>query len=408
MLPSSLLAGLIVLVQTPGTVRTPGKKPQSPDGNYQPAVKLPDDFVRYARVPDGGIQPHVVAAGDELAVLYFKGDAQSGDLFLTRSKDEARTFAPSARVDAEPGTVLTQEAGHSGALTVGADGRALVAWVAGGAAPALRFAREKAGGGFDAPLDLGSPAQLCRTCALVADAQGRVRVFYVALDPEVGEGEKPGLRIWMRVSEDGATFGAPEAIDQKPDGVAASSAIDARIDRDSGAIYVFYVSAGRHGGPEVKLLASTDGGAKFASRVIVLATRHDVVPHSRPSLSQEVATDRTVGKPLVIASWDLYAQVNWGGIDPASHKLQQNIPVSPRETRTSRRYCAVGLSAGTEYLMAWLEQPVGDRSAPPVLAWQVWFIDGLAPLGWGQAPIGPGVSSPAVIANHPRGFTILY
>jgi len=82
--------------------------------------------------------------------------------------------------------------------------------------------------------------------------------------------------------------------------------------------------------------------------------------------------------------------------------------VSPRETRTSRRYRAVGLSAGTEYLMAWLEQPVGDRSAPPVLAWQVWFIDGLAPLGWGQAPIGPGVSSPAVIANHPRGFTILY
>ncbi len=374
---------------------------------FEPAVQLPEDFVRYARVPEGGIQPRVEAVEGATLVLYFKGDATQGDLYLTRSRDEARTFGPSLRLNAAP--VLTQEAGHSGALDAGPDGRAHVVWVAGGETRTLQYAREQAEGELGPVQDLGAPARLTLSPAVAVDAEGTVRVFFVAEDTHAVEGETPGLRIWMRTSRAGGEFDAPVAIDQKIDGVSESSGISAHVDRVSATIYLLYVTAGgRRGGSEVRLLSSTDGGAKFLSKVLELAMKHDGPTQAMPTLSQEIASERTKQKAASIASWDTYGRVFWGAIDGASNKLVGGIPITTRGEAKARRLRSVGLASGSEYLLAWLEHPVGDRSQPLRVGWQIWFVDGLTPLGWGQAGEPAGASFPAVIANRERGFTILY
>ncbi len=400
-LSAALPATLAVLAAVPGAPQDEGERKK-----FEPAVQLPEDFVRYARVPEGGIQPRVEAVEGATIVLYFKGDATQGDLYLTRSRDEARTFGPSLRLNAAP--VLTQEAGHSGALDAGPDGLAHVVWVAGGETRTLQYAREQAEGELGPVQDLGAPARLALSPAVAVDAEGTVRVFFAAEDTQALEGETPGLRIWMRTSRAGGEFDAPVAIDQRIDGVSEDSGIAAHVDRVSATIYLLYLTAGRRGGAEVRLLSSANGATKFVSKVLELATRHDAPPRARPTLSQEIASERTKQNPVSIASWDTYGRVFWGAIDAVSHKLVGGIPITTRGEAKARRLRSVGLASGSEYLLAWLEHPVGDRSQPLRVGWQIWFVDGLTPLGWGQAGEPAGASFPAVIANRERGFTILY
>lgn len=372
-----------------------------------PAVKLPEGFVRFARVPEGGVQPRVEAFEGALAVLYFKGDPDHGDLFLARSKDEARTFEPSLRVNAEPGTVLGQESGHSGSLGVGPDGRAHLLWVAGGEQPRLCYARERAEGGLDPVQDLGSPAGLRPTTALAIDASGSVHAFYVASDSAPAEGEAAGLRVWMRVSADGSAFSDPVTIDNPRDGVSMGSAIAARIDRRGGTAFVLYVTAGRRGGPEVRLLSRVEGGPKFVSKMIEPATRK-AEARARPSLSPEWSPKPGSKFSFVFASWDTFGRVFWGSIDPEENVLAGGLPLTPKGDGLTRRSRATFLASGSEFLLTWLEQPKGEREAPAVVAWQVWFAEGLLAMDWGRAPETTASSFPAVFANEPRGFTILY
>lgn len=372
-----------------------------------PAVRLPEGFVRFVRVPEGGIQPSVEVSGDALSILYFKGDEAGGDLFLTRSRDEAKTFEPSVRVNVEPGDVLSQASGHSGTLGLGPDGRAHVLWVAGHEQPKLCYTRERAEGGLEPVQDLGSPERLCRSTAIAIDARGGVYAFYSAVDTDV-DGETPGLRVWMRVSEDGgASFSAPVTIDQKPDGVAEGSGLAARIDR-LGTLFVLYVTAGRHGGSEVRLLSRAEGGPKFISRVVELATRRDIDPRARPSLSPEWTPKPGAKFSYVFASWDTFGRVFWSGIDPEERGLGGRVPMTPKGDALSRRTRASFQASGSDFFLVWLEQPKGERDAPPVVAWQVWSAEGLLAVDWGRAPETAGASFPVAFANKARGFTVLY
>ena len=245
--------------------------------------------------------------------------------------------------------------------------------------------------------------------AIALDPKGKVYAFFVADDAHAVEGETPGLRMWMRTSEDGAIFGEPIAIDAKTDGVSDCSAFAAHVDRVRGTVFVFYVTTGRKYAPEVRLLASSDGGATFKSKKIELLPRRDVAPRAHLSLSQEIASERTVGGPRTMLTWDCYARVTWGGIDPKTDKLQGNLPIEPRfDGPPCRRFRAQGVSNGTEFLLSWLEQPATDRSAPPTLRWQVWYSEGLLPLGFGKVDAEPIAAAPAVFGNQGRGFTILY
>jgi hypothetical protein len=378
--------------------------PQQAERGYIPAVQLPEGFVRFARVPAGGIQPRAKVTDSGLVVLYFKGGDTQGDLFLARSKDEGKTFEASLQVNST-GPALTQEVGHSGSMDVGRDGLAHLLWVAGGDAPKLQYAREKAGGGLEPVQDLGAPARLGRSTAIATDTKGQVFVFYAAVDAVPEDVEAPGLRIWMRRSADGTTFDEPVAIDPKVDGVRDNCAMSAQVDSVRGTICVLYMTVGRKAAPEVRLLSSGDGGQRFVSRVIESGLRRATDHGFMPRLSQEAPSERSPWPPL-IASWDTYGRVFWSAIDPDTNKLP-DVPIEPKFEQV-RRSRAVGLANGSEFLLTWLEHPLGDRTAPPALNWQVWFREGHVPVGRGVAPESPGASIPAVVAGSKGGFTILY
>src|SRR5262245_2588105 len=187
-----------------------GQDPEHPGSEHRPnplkkrerlesLVNLPEDFVQYARVPEGGIRPRLALGKDELALLYFKGDESHGDLYLTRSGDEAKTFAPSLRLDTTPASVAAWDGVQTGSIALGPDGLAHVAWISAGATPGLVYVHEArpdpkdAAGAKDGQsddevaglvrgtrLDLGSPPGLCSTTALALDASGQIYLFYVA------------------------------------------------------------------------------------------------------------------------------------------------------------------------------------------------------------------------------------
>src|SRR3982751_1908969 len=63
--------------------------------------------VRLTRLPTGGIQPQaVVDAKGTLHVVYFRGDARSGNLFYTQSTDGGATFSQALEVNSQPGSAI--------------------------------------------------------------------------------------------------------------------------------------------------------------------------------------------------------------------------------------------------------------------------------------------------------------
>jgi hypothetical protein len=369
-------------------------------------VKLPDDFVQFARVPDGGLSPRIGRGKDDLALIYFKGEGSKGDLFLTRSSDEAKTFSPGLQLDSEPGTVAAWDGVHRGAIAVGPDGTAHVAWITTGDAPGLRYVRAPVGGPASAPLDLGSPSGLCSTAAIAVDASGQVFVFYAAPDTTPAtEGPTP-VRVWMRRSADGASFSEPTAIDGESMSVSGQSAMAAHVDDVVGKVYVLYRTAFEVK-PGVKslmrgirLLSSDDHGAEFKASWVdpERATRD---PRSSAGLTQEPQT--------TLATWDSDGQVYWALVRRQVDKV--NLPMNPHaeegEVEVVRSEPA-GAGGGTEIFMVWLERPKEDPAAPAKLAWRVWMREGRAPIGGGFAPDAPGPATPIAFPRKEHGFTVIY
>lgn len=393
-----LLVGLAsaAAAQEPKDPKARGQKGEKPRW----LVDLPADFVQYARVPDGGRMPRVVPGKDALVLLYFKGEGARGDLFLTRSTDEAKSFTPSLPVESESGVVRSWEGLHSGSIALGPDGRARLCWVREGERPTLCYRAETAEG-LGEIVELGAPPGLCGPTAVAADAEGRVFVFFAAGESE--ESPTQGLRVRMRRSLDGRTFEEPVVIDRAADGFSPLSAMAAHVDSVMGTIFVLYRSAMplREDKPKVsrsmRLLNSRNHGDLFDSG---LADNwpQPKDPHSSATLSQETNT--------TLASWEAGGKPYWSLI--RRQELKMNLPMEVKDDeRAFQRTQVAAAASQKEILVAWLERPRSDPAGPHAIGWHVWLIEGKQPLGQGQAP-GPAIDGPAVFARRDRGFTVLY
>jgi hypothetical protein len=373
-------------------------------------VPLADDYVRYARVPEQGRQPRLQVGPDgTIAVLFFRGEDDHGDLFLTRTPDEGRTFTPSVKVNTREGTVLAQQANHMASAAIGPDGRAHVAWVSTDDPPAVLYTSEGPAGTFEPEHSLFAPQGLGPSAAVTVDREGRVYVFCAARGLEVEDGQEPGDRVWLLHSvegEEGAGFSEPRPIDKEKHSVSTSSALAAHVDAVDGTVFLLYRTAFKPKDVEtkvvnrdVRLLSSEDRGETFKSGMMEhVKLQRD--PESMVHLCQEPHT--------TMASWDGNGSVYWSPIQRSSDSAR--MPVSPRaeEDLFWRSDAAVAANARDEVCLAWLSRPREDPSAEPVLVWQVWQKSTLGKAGTGQAPEAPGRSSPAVLARADGGFTILY
>lgn len=408
------VGGLLVAFASLGSAQQPGTSKARPQKGEKPKwlVDLPEDFVQYARVPDGGRMPRLARRGDGLALLYFKGEAPGGDLYLARSADEAKSFTAGVQVNPESGTVAAWEGNHSGAVALGPDGRACLAWIESGEKsgenasesepPRLRFRQETADGLGDV-VDFGSPPGLCGNAAVAVDAEGRIFVAYPAGVQTSETARTSGVRVWLRRSLDGKTFGEPVAIDRDSDGFSPLSALAMHVDEVMGTVFLLY-RAGfvlKQDDPSLsrcmRLLSSEDHGETFGSS-IADNWKQQKDPHSSAHLSQD--------KNTTLAAWDTGGRVYWSLVRRQLNKV--NLPVEAKdEQRASRRTQPSAAASESEVLLTWLERPRDDPSAAPTLGWQVWLIEGRLPQGLGHAP-GPVLDGGIAFARRAGGFTIVY
>lgn len=384
--------------------RRPQRDPDKPKEKYVPAVPLPDDYVRFVRVPEGGHEPRVALRGEHApALLFARGEGAAVDLYLTRTSDDGATFAPAVRVNPEAGSVASVEGRHSGTLELGPDGRAHVTWIQAGATPTIVYTRENEEGGFEPPLELGSPAELSSNAAVAVARSGEVFLFYGAREEVAPEGE-PVRRIYMRKRAGSGAFSDPVPIGARKHDVSPGSTIDAHVDEAMDYLYVLYrcsydVKEGDDStSRDMRLLASENGGLEFKPSM-VNSWKRKSDPRTFGSLVQHADT--------TVACWEGEGLVYWAAIRRQLGKIE--VPSSPRdEEQLLWRSSAAAAVSGSNVLVAWLERPRDDRKAAPRLGWQVWLKEGRVPAGSGHAEELPSPHPPAVLPRKAGGFTVLY
>lgn len=377
---------------------------QQAPGKPRSFLDLPEGFVRFSRVPEGGLYPRIAVGKEALAVLSYKGSEDRGDLFVSWTGDEGKTFSPGLRVNSAQGSVASADSRHGGSIDLGADGAAHVVWATGGDERSLRYIRVQPGRESGESVDLGVLPGLCRSPAVAVDGRGRIFVFYAAAsDPAELQSVPPLRQVWMRTSDDGLGFSEPVVLDDRLKSVSEHSALAAHIDEVMGTIFVLYRTgyALKPNSPSLsrgmRLLSSTDGTTFAANWVDNWRGVRD--PRSNALLSQEESS--------TLAVWESGGDVFWSVIRRQVKKM--NMPITPRtDGPPVTRERPSGAAGEGEVLLTWLQRPKDDPEAAPKLAWRVWMREGRAPIGEGLAPEPPLAGAPAVFARARGGFTVLY
>ncbi|MGH9630038.1 MAG: hypothetical protein ACRD7E_17110 [Bryobacteraceae bacterium] len=239
--------------------------------------------VRHKRLPDGGIQPQVVAEeGGSMHVLYYSGEPGHGNVFYTRSMDEGATFSPALQVN-QPGSAIAAGTIRGAQMALGNGGRVHVAWNGSSEAelkgpvnpdsgkpgsPMLYARLNDAGTAFEPERNL-----MLRSCGLdgggsvAADRAGNVYVTWHGLPAGVKSGAGPESearrQVWLAKSGDnGRTFGREERVWEKPTGACACCGMKVFAAR-TGSVYVLYRSATEAIHRDIYLIKSKDRGKSF-------------------------------------------------------------------------------------------------------------------------------------------------
>jgi hypothetical protein len=412
---------LSVLGQDPPETDQGEAKPRAGD-----AIGLPADYVRYSRLPAGGIQPLAFTDPADptqgLTLLYFvPRDEEQGDLFTCRSSDEGKTFSDPLRVNAVDGSVASPDGFHRACGALANGGVLHVLWIdlpAGTGSDGERgpgrlvYARVAADGNVEAGREVFGALDGPEAGALAVDEEGRVFAFFSARE-ELEDGAVR-YRIWAARSTDGGdSFSEPVAVDREEQGVSVGSALAAGVS-PKGAIYVLYrmnASFGKAENPDAgvkdtRLLSSVDAGETYKS-VFVDNWKLGRDPKSGACLF------RAPGHMFV--AYEGRGQVYWSYIKNDVHKI--GLPIEPKRKSPElwRNRPVVAANRGREVMLAYLERPraaVNAQSpapdAEPVLAWQVWDKSRNFPLDHGFGPEPPRKSWPAAIVRADGGFTLFY
>lgn len=376
------------------------------EGAPQSLIDLPDDYVRFVRLPDGGTQPRVRRDSDgTTVVLFYRGGETAGDLFLVRSEDELATFGDPVRINPQAGSVPRVAGLHLAALALGPDGRAGVVWVQDGEARHLMLAREAADGTF-AVEDLGTAPAMALGSALAIDDAGVAYVFHGADDPAAESMPETGWkgRVWMRKAAPGDAFGEPQQVG-RPLGVSLECPMDAVFDPWSRTIYALYRSywsprdGSRIRSRDLMLLSTEDRGATFKTK-LTDNWRH------QSELTVLAKLDLEPYQETVRASWE-----GRGTVYAAVVRRNYNTVALAIEPQDGDGFWRSATSSATgkheDALLCWVERPVEDSEAQATLRWRVFDRERRAPIGGDLGPPCEG-SVPAAIARAEGGYTVLY
>jgi hypothetical protein len=370
------------------------------------------------RVPNEGIQPQIVV-GKKGAVhmVYYKGEATSGDIFYVRSSDEGRSFSTPMRVNSQADSAIAAGTIRGAHLALGKNDRVHVAWNGSGkakpkglpnpqlpedspyrhSAPML-YARLTADGtGFEKQRNLmTSTYSLDGGGSVAADGDGNVYVVWHANSSKGAPGE--GARaVWVATSrDDGKTFAAESRANREETGACGCCGLRATADR-LGNVFVMYRSAMNTINRDMYVLMSKDKGESF------IATKLDTWKIGQCVMSSAGFHTMTDG---TLASWETEHQVKFARVDRLLNKSQPRV-AAPNLSQQTRKHPVLCTNSIGQVILAWTEGTGWQKGGS--VAWQVFDKKGNPVAdGSGQADGVPVWGLAAVFTGPNDEFTVVY
>jgi hypothetical protein len=370
----------------------------------QCAVAAP--IVEVQRVPDGGLQPQVIAQGATVYLFYFKGDPKAGDLFYASSTNGGATFGTPLRVNSQPGSAIATGTIRGVQAALGRDGILHAVWNGSanaqprsvappeaqkfGTSPLL-YARLK-NGAFEAQRNLMTKTfNLDGGASVAADNEGRVYVAWHAND-QAGQNEG-SRRMWLaRSTDDGATFSAENPVWNEPTGVCACCQVKPEAAK-GGRVLLLYRSASDVVNRDTFLLTSRNGGETFTGAKI-----HPWKIGACPMSSYAFGG---AGDNL-LAAWESDDQIFWAkvGFDGKVGPVQ----AAPGQG-ANRKHPVLAVNARGEILLAWTDGTGWARGG--AVCWQIYDAEH-KPLSSGRRAGMPAWSKVAVWARPDGNFGLIF
>jgi hypothetical protein len=360
------------------------------------------------RVPNGGIQPDaVVDRRGVLHLIYFSGEAGSGNLFYVRSRDYGVTWSEPVRVNSQPGSAIATGTIRGGQIAV-ARGRVHVVWNGSDAAapkglvnpangqagmPFLYTQSNDAGTAFEPQRSLTTHTYgIDGGGSVAATESGEVYAAWHGLAVGAKNGEE-NRQVWVARSQDGGrTFTNEQPASRDATGVC--SCCDLQLFAPTpGALYLLYRSATNVVHRDVYLLQSTDGARSFGGSKV---QGWDIAACPMSSMSFVAARERILG------AWETAGQVYFGVIRGARIDMPVAAPGGPG----TRKHPRLASNSDGSVLFVWTEGTAWAKGGS--LAWQLFDPAG-KPIEAPGRRTGVPVWSFAVPVARPDGsFLILY
>lgn len=356
--------------------------------------------VTLVRTPDGGIQPQ--AAMDREGVLhliYYKGDAQNGDLFYVRQQPEKDAFSKAIQINHQPGSAMAAGTIRGAQMALGKNGRVHVAWNGHAPekgsymeAPMLYTRLNDAGTAFEPERDVITSARgLDGGGSVAADDQGNVYVTWHAPKPGNTNGEAGRAVFVARSADDGKTFAPEKLATSKPTGACGCCGMKA-FAASEGNVFALYRAASAMTNRDETLLISRNHGADFE-----IAYSHGWKIAACPMSSAFLAETKTG----VLAAGETHGRVFFIRVDAKTGK--SSSPISPEVK--GKHPVAIGNAAG-EVLLAWTEGTGWGKGGS--VAWQLYDVGGNPTSEKGRAEGVPTWSLVAAVIKPDGNFVIIY
>jgi hypothetical protein len=350
-------------------------------------------IVETMRVPEGGLQPQIVAAETTVHLLYYKGDPAAGDLFYVRSDDDGKTFGTPVRVNSGEGSAVAIGTIRGGQIAVGRQGRLHVAWngsrkATEGSFPML-YTRSDGKGGFEPERNLMTAGfGLDGGGSVAADDAGQVYVAWHAC-PIKGGGELKRRVFVARSQDDGASFSRETPAWEESTGACGCCQLKAWA--HGGKVRLLYRSCTTMNDRDTFLLASDDAGATFHGGRI-----HPWSINFCPMASYAFSPDGSW------AAWETERRVFWAAVDDSGRS--DAIAAAPNMGE-NQKHPVLATNKRGEVVLAWTEGTAWARGGK--VQWQVYDAE-RRPLVRGERDGLPAWSKVAVFARTDGSFVVVY